>query len=311
MAGPRNRKERRAAAAATSANDTFDPASIPMAHPPRESTRNPKSKTLVELIAERQQDLISQGMMMPSGTSEQDAGPGTRFVTIDPQTGKIENFDGSDANGPNSTSRVQEVGENEEDEEDKEQEGEGAGKEEDTHSPDDAPPIPPFIDTLLLSIPLTTLHLTLSYLAAHQYAESINMEHLLKDSGYVAFPILTFLVHLAHGHIVSIAIRGDPRASESISLLPWSPEKMSLSFLRRLLFPPSWRTLIFLPIAVALGMKLVTITNEDPYYAVMKRAPAIGTIWVWSILEVPLGAALLGALVPMTWAVWWKGYGIL
>ncbi|KAH8432084.1 uncharacterized protein LDX57_009730 [Aspergillus melleus] len=307
MAGPRNRKERRAAAAAASANDTFDPTSIPMAHPPRESSRKP-SKTLVELIAERQQDLISQGMMMPGGTREQDAGPGTRFVTIDPQTGKIENFNGSDANGPNSTSRVQEVEDDEEVEDMKEEE---AGKGEETHSPDDAPPIPPFIDTLLLSIPLTTLHLTLSYLAAHQYAESINMEHLLKDSGYVAFPILTFLVHLAHGHIVSFAVRGDPRASESISLLPWSPEKLSISFLRRLLFPPSWRTLIFLPIAVALGTKLVTITNEDPYYAVMKRAPAIGTIWVWSILEIPLGAALLGALVPMTWAVWWKGYGIL
>ncbi|PLB44379.1 hypothetical protein P170DRAFT_285832 [Aspergillus steynii IBT 23096] len=311
MTGPRNRKERRAAAA-SSADDTFDPASIPMAHPPRESKKKQKSKTLVDLIAERQKDLLAQGMMMPDGTGEQGAQPGTRFVTIDPRSGKIANFDGPTANIPNpgldSTPRVQEIESDEEveDNEDKEEE-----EEEDEEDTDDAPPIPPFIDTLLLAIPLTTLHLTLAYLAAHQYAESINMEHLLKDSGYVAFPILTFLIHLAHGHIVSFAVRADPRASQPVSLLPFTPDKRSFSFLWRLVFPPSLRTLIFLPIAVALGVKLVTITNEEAYYAVMKRAPAIGTIWVWSILEIPLGAALLGALGPIAWAIWWKGYGII
>jgi hypothetical protein len=66
----------------------------------------------------------------------------------------------------------------------------------------------------------------------------------------------------------------------------------------------------FLPVAVLLGTKLMTMTNEDPYYAVMKRAPAIGTLWVWSILEIPVGASALGALGPLIWGVWWKGYGI-
>lgn len=306
MAGARNRKERRSAAFAASANDPFDPSSlpIPMAHPPRES--KPKSKTLVELIAERQKDLLSQESLS-GGRNEQGAEPGMRFVTIDPKTGEIGNFDGSPAHLSNSR-RVEEI---EDDETVDDQVEEEEGKEGDeTDLLDDFPLIPPLIDTLLLSIPLTTLHLTLAYLAAHQYAEGINMRHLLKDSGFVAFPILTFLIHLAHGHILSFAIRGNPRASESVSLLPWTPDKLSFSFLRRLVFPPSWRTLIFLPIAVALGVKLVTITNEDPYYAMMKKAPAIGTIWIWCILEVPLGAALLGALGPMIWAIWWKGYSI-
>jgi hypothetical protein len=293
MEGPKNRKQRRAAAAAASTPDSFDPSSIPLAHPQRTFPDNvPRGKTLVELIAERQNEILGKEHM---GTAN--SGPETQFMTVDPLSGKISQF---------NPSRLSE---------ERSDEGDRAGPatENSEVEPDTADdgvdaPIPPLIDTLLLSIPLTTLHLTLAYLAAHQYAQTIELENLLRESAFVAFPMLTFLIHLAHGHIVSLH-RGNT-TQEKVSLFPWSQDKLTLSFVRKLLFPPSLRTMAFLPVAVLLGSKLMTMTNEDTYYAVMKRAPAIGTLWVWSILEIPVGAAALGALGPLIWGVWWKGYGI-
>ncbi|KAF4220527.1 hypothetical protein CNMCM6457_002403 [Aspergillus fumigatiaffinis] len=296
MEGPRNRKQRRAAAAATAAStpdSSFDPSWIPLAHPQRPSPDNvPRGKTLVELIAERQNEIL--------GKEQRDtakSGPETQFMSVDPLSGKISQFN------PSMLSREQS------------DEGDRAGpatevsqNEPDTADDADDAPIPPLIDTLLLSVPLTTLHLTLAYLAAHQYAETIELEKLVRESAFIAFPILTLLVHLAHGHIVSMH-RGNTK-QEKVSLFPWSQDKLTVSFVRKLLFPPSLRTMAFLPVAVLLGTKLMTMTNEDPYYAVMKRAPAIGTLWVWSILEIPVGASALGALGPLIWGVWWKGYGI-
>lgn len=280
MEPPRNRKQRRAAAAANS----FDPSSIPLAHPPRgtASDGQKSERTLVDIIAERKESLLSaEGI---TDTAYAKAGPGTRFVTVDPSSGEISGFDPS----------VQ--GENKE----------TAQEEDEKHEVDE--PLPAFLDTVLLSFPLTTLHLTLAYLAAHQYAVEIPVSNLLRESAFITFPILTLLIHLAHGHIISFGRLAT--TNDEPSLFPLTPEKLSISFLRRLIFPPSLKTLVFLPLAVFLGVKLMTITNNAPYYAVMKRAPAIGTLWVWCILEVPLGASVLGALGPLGWGVWYKGYGI-
>ncbi|RAK84227.1 hypothetical protein BO79DRAFT_203245 [Aspergillus costaricaensis CBS 115574] len=223
MEGPRNRKQRRAAAAAATTvdSDTFDPSSIPLARPAPNIPKS-KEKTLMDIISERQSELLGQ------------------------------------ANAPTATS-------------------------------DSSPRF-----------------------ATHQYAESIELDNLIRESVFVAFPMLTLLVHLAHGHVVSfIGSTGRSKSTETVSLLPWDSEKLTLEFFRKLLFPPALRTMVFLPMAVALGCKLMVITNDEPYYAVMRGAPAIGTIWIWSILEIPFGAAVIGALGPLAWGVWWKGYGIL
>ncbi|KAE8148970.1 hypothetical protein BDV25DRAFT_8730 [Aspergillus avenaceus] len=291
MEPPRNRKQRRAVASKSDRDSTFDPSSIPMAHPPRDATNQRKEKTLVQMISERQGELLGQagGATGAGGTIKSME---TKFVSIDPSTGEIADFDasGQPTEATASATNGQSGG------------SDDAGEEEDDAS------LPPFIDTVLLSVPLTTLHMTLAYLAAHQYAETIQLDKIIRESLLVAFPILTFAVHLAHGHIVSFGVA---RSSDSVSLLPWSWDKLSVSFIRRLLFPPSWRTMFFLPFAVYLGAKLMVMTNSEPYYAVMKRAPSVGTLWVWSILEIPVGAAVLGALGPLIWGVWWKGYGIV
>ncbi|EYE94104.1 uncharacterized protein EURHEDRAFT_378732 [Aspergillus ruber CBS 135680] len=279
MESPRNRKQRRAAAAA----DSFDASSIPLAHPPRgtASGGQKSERTLVDIIAERKEE-SAEGI---AGTADAEAIPGTRFVTVDPSSGEISGFDPR-VHGDKETGQEKD-------------ESESQGVDE---------PLSAFLDTILLSFPLTTLHLTLAYLAAHQYAVEIPVSNLLRESAFITFPILTLLIHLAHGHIISFGRHAT--TNDEPSLFPFTSEKLSISFLRQLIFPPSLKTLVFLLLAVFFGAKLMTITNNAPYYAVMKRAPAIGTLWVWCILEVPLGASVLGALGPLGWGVWYKGYGI-
>ncbi|KAL4866315.1 hypothetical protein BDV12DRAFT_136699 [Aspergillus spectabilis] len=287
MEPPLNRKHRRAAAAA-SQTDFFNPSSIPLARPPQNDTSNRQSggKTLVDIITEKQ--IQSGGLSSTKGIE-------TKYLTIDPDTGELSPFGESSLSDTGTGKEEHPV---EEVETDKVQE-----------QLEDDEPIPPLIDTLLLSVPLTVLHLTLGYLAAHQYAQEIELNVLFRNSSFVAFPTLTLLIHLAHGHIISFR-HGKPEP-ETISLFPWHPEKLSFSFLRKLLFPPSLKTMVFLPGAVVLGSKLMAMTNEDTYYAVMKQAPAVGTLWVWCILEISVGAAVLGALGPLAWGAWWRGYGII
>ncbi|RMJ26194.1 hypothetical protein PHISP_02937 [Aspergillus sp. HF37] len=247
-----------------------DPASIPLARPARDPPKK-DSKTLVDLIAERQPDTSASNL---------------EFLTVDPSSLP------DDIAQPNSAER-------------------------DTDNAQQ--PLPPTIDTLLLSIPLTTLHLTLSYLAAHQYAQETDLRALLRESALVAFPALTLLVHLAHGHIISFGRQNQYHQKQDAEtptppLFPLTRSKLlSPKFLLALFFPPAsrLRTALFLPLAVALGAKLVAITNSDPYYAVMRRAPPIGTLWVWCVLEVPLGAAVVAALGPLGWGVLWRGYAIV
>lgn len=314
----RNRKQRRAAATASSQESTPVP-EIPLAHPPRDDpSQKASERTLVDIIAERQRELQQQADKANKargifgrrvGQELPPMGKGTRFVTVD-ASGKIVETDGNIDNdelvGSGSQKRK---GGNSAQLSSKEE------KKEEEEEDDDDNPLPPFIDTVLLSMPLTTLHGTLSYLAAYQYAESTDAIHTMKDSIMFTFPLLTFLVHLVHGHIFSFRLRSTSdflaTSAQPVSLIPLTRDKFTLSFLRRLVFPPSIRTLIFLPISIMLGVHLITITNGEPYYAVMKKAPAFGTAWIWFILELSFGPAALGALGPLIWGVWWKGYGIV
>ncbi|KAJ5587405.1 uncharacterized protein N7459_003170 [Penicillium hispanicum] len=305
MDPPRNRKQRRAAAATSPMTSDSD---IPLAHPPRDnpSKKTDQQKTLYDIIAERQNELLAQ-QAASSATSGSAVGlglpsqpKGTRFVTVD-ASGALVDTD-ADINSQIPVNRGKHKSRTGESDKEDESEIEKS--------------LPPLIDTVLLAFPLTTLHLTLAYLAAHQYAESTDVPRLLKDAVTTVFPLLTFLIHFAHGHIVAFKLRGSLRFlaaanAQPVSLLPLTQDKLTLSFLGRLLFPPALRTIIFLPIAAVLGVHLITITNGEPYYAVMKKAPAYGTMWIWCILEMSFGPAVLGALGPLVWGVWWMGYGIV
>lgn len=61
---------------------------------------------------------------------------------------------------------------------------------------------------------------------------------------------------------------------------------------------------------MGLGCYLIHITNVYGYLAVMKNAPGIGCLWIWSVVELDLLWAVpsLGICIGF---LKWKGYSYL
>jgi len=56
---------------------------------------------------------------------------------------------------------------------------------------------------------------------------------------------------------------------------------------------------------VGAGCHLIYSSNEEAYFAVMKRAPPLGTLWVWSVIEMKLEVAVLS--VGVVGGYFWLG----
>lgn len=280
---PRNRKERRAAAAAS--NPSVDE-SIPLGFPSREPGHPGQHvKTLYEIAAER-----------TAGAAGTSAGslPKTEFIHITP-SGEISMPESADRPSAEHGTTV---------------------NVEDSDVDDTNSKIPPLPDTLLSSFPLSILHLTLSFLAVRQYDEDVPVSDLVRDTLFIAFPALTFLIHLSHGHIISLDIsrlwrsaklKGARETAEATKEAVEEPQPTAM----RALFPLTARNFIFLLVSLLLGAKLIAIANDAGYYVLMKKAPPIGTLWAWTVMEMSAGFSALGLLLPLGWAVLYKGYGII
>ncbi|KAF7506246.1 hypothetical protein GJ744_012138 [Endocarpon pusillum] len=257
-----NRRQRRALMAKECPSaELSSAAEIPMERPRSSDCNKPKTKTLYEIAAERQAELAPHGQPFLEETERNDASTiskTTKLVAVSPD-GKISEIPSSKAEATAST-------------------------------PDSsAEPLPPLLDTLLLSFPFTCLHFTLSFLTVHQYAQPDfhSIPTLLKQSIFVALPTLTLLIHLAHGHALPF-----PHLSQRARFATKTAQQVA-----------------FIITANIAGCYLIYLTNDRGYYAVMKRAPAIGTLWVWCIIELGLVGALTGVVGPAVFA-WWNGYGV-
>lgn len=69
------------------------------------------------------------------------------------------------------------------------------------------------------------------------------------------------------------------------------------------------RQIIFLAVSLIAGCYLIYITSEYSYLAVLKQAPPVGALWVWSVIELNLGLALL-TLAGSGLFFWQGGYSI-
>lgn len=144
----------------------------------------------------------------------------------------------------------------------------------------------PWVDSLMLASSLSALHFTLEALTVHQYADELRWMPIFWHTVLQAFPILTLMVHFAHGHIVSVKLA--KRGSSIAHVI---------------------KQIVFVGIANMAGCYLVYLTNDKGYMAVMKNAPSIGTVWVWAVIELGLAGALAGVVGPGVYA-WYYGYGI-
>ena len=136
--------------------------------------------------------------------------------------------------------------------------------------------ISPWVDTLLYTISLTLLHFTLTVLVQNQYSpHPPPLLSLIYDSTLTSgAPLLiAILVHILH-----------PRSSQ------WLLQGL------------------FTVVSVAAGCWLVRASNEDAYLLVMKKAPSLGVVWVWAVVESRWEVALVGVGV-VTGYAWWFGYG--
>ena len=150
-------------------------------------------------------------------------------------------------------------------------------------------PANPIFDTIFFALPLSALHFTLSVLTMHQYAQELEFRPLVITTVFVALPTLILLIHLLHGHLFPAHLGNT------------SPVVKEAAFVAQ--------QILFILVANVSGCYLIYLTNDRGYYAVMKKAPSIGTVWVWCVLELGLVGALAGVVGPGIYA-WWNGYGV-
>jgi len=60
--------------------------------------------------------------------------------------------------------------------------------------------------------------------------------------------------------------------------------------------------------AIMAGCYLIYSGNEHGYYMVMQKAPPVGTLWIWSVVEMDLALTMLHLVVVGAYT-WWNGYG--
>lgn len=147
----------------------------------------------------------------------------------------------------------------------------------------------PWLDAILLTTSLAAVHFTFEVLTVHQYAQELRFPPIFAHTVFTAWPTLMVVVSLFRGLLL-------PISTKNLS----KPVQQVISVLRQV---------IYVCIANLAGCYLIYLTNDKGYYAVMKNAPAVATMWLWAILELGLVGALVGVLGPGCYA-WWYGYGV-
>ncbi|KAH6689836.1 hypothetical protein F5X68DRAFT_189559 [Plectosphaerella plurivora] len=155
---------------------------------------------------------------------------------------------------------------------------------------DDNPVISPnaerILDTVLWVVSLTMVHFTFDYLVQYQYGIEMDIGAVGQRTGRACLLFL-FLFWFLHEH------RANP------ILVPGLPLK----------YQTYVRQTIFTLMSVISGCTIIYLTNEYGYLAVLKRAPTLGCLWLWSVIELPLMPAT-GSLLVSAAFLWLGGYTI-
>ena len=152
--------------------------------------------------------------------------------------------------------------------------GENAGDHQFWSSPEDEP-IGPAGEATVWSISLAMFHFTLDVLVFHQYRQTIEWREIIVRM-FSILPALWVLIYFLH--------------------------------IRRVMAWRWTRQCVFFAASVGAGAHLIKSGNRYGYYAVMKTAPPVGTIWVWSVVEMELVPAVAHMLAVGGY-MWWNGFG--
>ncbi|KAF9736705.1 hypothetical protein PMIN06_002738 [Paraphaeosphaeria minitans] len=139
----------------------------------------------------------------------------------------------------------------------------------------DEEPLSPLAVGVLYSVTMAVMHLTVDILVYSQYREDVIWSDIFQRAG-TALPIFFLLVYLAN-----------------------------VDFSNRF---PLLRNLAFFAGAVTAGSYLVRSGNKHGYFFVMKSAPPVATLWVWSTIEMDVQYSALSALAVLGYS-WWNNFG--
>ncbi|KAL7804909.1 hypothetical protein V8C44DRAFT_342254 [Trichoderma aethiopicum] len=143
-----------------------------------------------------------------------------------------------------------------------------------------------FLDALLWTTTLAILHSTFDVLVMNQYGTVIKWDKIVANAGR-AWCAFLFLFYVLHPH------------EANQTLLPGLPQR----------FQRPLRQLLFFCMSCAAGCALVYITNSKGYLYNMKRAPPLGCLWVWAVVELDLLWAVPSLLVTGVY-LWVNGFSI-
>ncbi|KAH7629386.1 hypothetical protein B0T09DRAFT_155523 [Sordaria sp. MPI-SDFR-AT-0083] len=136
-----------------------------------------------------------------------------------------------------------------------------------------------FLETTLYTISLTMLHFTLDVLVQNQYSVDRIVWPKVWTRALQALFVFGLLIYTLHAH------------SSNPTILPGLPAR----------FQNHARQVIFSVMSVCSGCYLIHITNTYGYLAVMKQAPPVGCLWVWSVIELQLPWAVLSLAIAGTY----------
>ncbi|KAI9816762.1 MAG: hypothetical protein M1827_001407 [Pycnora praestabilis] len=137
-------------------------------------------------------------------------------------------------------------------------------------------PIGSFGQAVFFALTLGMLHFTLDVLVHQQYRQEIDWAMIFRRSG-MSLPVIFFLVSMLHPLGTSNRISTQ---------------------------------MLFFVVSATSGCYLIFAANTQGYYAVMKRAPPLGTLWVWSVIEMKLPYAVTSLLVAIGF-LYYGNYNIL
>ena len=140
----------------------------------------------------------------------------------------------------------------------------------------DGEPIGQTGDAVFWAVCLTMFHFTLDVLTFQQYRQEVEWGAIWKRTAMV-LPILWLVIFVMRSQ---------------------TARRVEVA-----------RQVFFLAVGIAAGCYTIHVGNVYDYYAVMKQAPPLGTLWVWSVIEMKLPYALVAVLANLGY-MYWQGYGI-
>ncbi|EGX89801.1 hypothetical protein CCM_08054 [Cordyceps militaris CM01] len=161
-----------------------------------------------------------------------------------------------------------------------------SGSDDDGEVPTLSPGTERVLEAMLWTTSLAMLHFTFDVLVQHQYGTEILWRPLFHRtiSAWAVFLILFYALH--------------PRRADQ-TLMPGLPAHWQQPL----------RQAVFFGVSVVAGCGLLYVTNTKGYLATQRRAPPLGVLWVWAVVELELPWATLSLLVVAAY-IYLRGYGI-